>query len=564
MQVDGYSLEAQKEKLRKYADAFDLKIVKEFCDEGKSGKNVDGRPEFKQMIMDIENQVDNIDYVLVFKLSRFGRNAADVLSTLQLMQDYGVNLICVEDGIDSSKDSGKLMISVLSAVSEIERDNILVQTMEGRRQKAREGKWNGGMAPYGYRIEKGVLQIVPEEAEIVRLIYDKYVNYDMGSIKIAMFLNENGYRKNTNLNNKHTSFTNEFIVKLIDNPVYYGKIAYGRRTNAKIKGTRNQFHKIKSDDYMICDGKHEAIISEKLWMQAQNKRKDTSTWQPKRHSLDHEHILSGILKCPVCGGPMYGNVNRKKSKKNPQLYYSDFFYYKCKHRPHKDGKTCTYNKQWNQKLIDEAVVEIIKGLVKDPRFALKTKNLIENKVDEDALKQDLLNKKKSLSNTIMLKDRLAREIDKLDFDDKHYERKYQDMQNSLTSFYDEIELYEKDIEQIETKLENVRLDKVTSNEIYRCLSSFDKLYDKMSDIEKKTFMNRFIKDVIIYPERSDDRRIIKSLRFKFPIFYEGKARKVINWDSNNTFETIVLLFHKDSNKHINVKVDFDTQESKKF
>ena len=58
--------------------------------------------------------------MLVFKLSRLGRNAADVLSSLQKMQDYGVNLICVEDGIDSSKDVGKLMISVLSAVAEIE------------------------------------------------------------------------------------------------------------------------------------------------------------------------------------------------------------------------------------------------------------------------------------------------------------------------------------------------------------------------------------------------------------------------------------------------------------
>ncbi len=53
---------------------------------------------------------------------------------------------CVEDGIDSSKDAGKLMISVLSAVAEIERENIRVQTMEGRIQKAREGKWNGGFA----------------------------------------------------------------------------------------------------------------------------------------------------------------------------------------------------------------------------------------------------------------------------------------------------------------------------------------------------------------------------------------------------------------------------------
>lgn len=141
MQVDGFSLDAQKEKLKKYADYQDMVVVREFSDEGKSGKNVDGRPQFKEMLELIEAGTDDIDYVLVFKLSRFGRNAADVLSSLQKMQDFGVNLICVEDGIDSSKDAGKLMISVLSAVAEIERDNILVQTMEGRKQKAREGKW---------------------------------------------------------------------------------------------------------------------------------------------------------------------------------------------------------------------------------------------------------------------------------------------------------------------------------------------------------------------------------------------------------------------------------------
>ena len=85
-------------------------------------------------------------YILVFKLSRFGRNAADVLNSLQYIQDYGVNLICVEDGIDSSKDSGKLTITVLSAVAEIERENILVQTMEGRKTEGQGGKveWRAG------------------------------------------------------------------------------------------------------------------------------------------------------------------------------------------------------------------------------------------------------------------------------------------------------------------------------------------------------------------------------------------------------------------------------------
>ena len=144
MQIDGYSLDAQKTKMKAFCDYNEYEIASEYEDAGKSGKSIEGRIAFNQMMDDIKSGKDEVSYVLVFKLSRFGRNAADVLATLQVMQDFGVNLICVEDGIDSSKDAGKLMISVLSAVAEIERENIRVQTMEGRMQKAREGKWNGG------------------------------------------------------------------------------------------------------------------------------------------------------------------------------------------------------------------------------------------------------------------------------------------------------------------------------------------------------------------------------------------------------------------------------------
>ena len=132
MQVDGYSLDAQKDRLVKFAEFQGMEIVREYCDAGKSGKSITGRPEFQRMLQDVADDRDGVSYILVFKLSRFGRNAADVLNSLQYIQDYGVNLICVEDGIDSSKDSGKLTITVLSAVAEIERENILVQTMEGR------------------------------------------------------------------------------------------------------------------------------------------------------------------------------------------------------------------------------------------------------------------------------------------------------------------------------------------------------------------------------------------------------------------------------------------------
>ena len=90
LQIDGYSLEAQKERLRSEAKHRKMQVCGEYSDEGKSGKNIAGRPEFKKMLSDIKSGKDDVDYVLVFKLSRFGRNAADTLNSLQYMEDYGV------------------------------------------------------------------------------------------------------------------------------------------------------------------------------------------------------------------------------------------------------------------------------------------------------------------------------------------------------------------------------------------------------------------------------------------------------------------------------------------
>ena len=78
MQVDGYSLEAQKERLMKFAEFQDMEVVREYCDAGKSGKSITGRPEFQRMLQDVSEERDGVAFILVFKLSRFGRNAADV------------------------------------------------------------------------------------------------------------------------------------------------------------------------------------------------------------------------------------------------------------------------------------------------------------------------------------------------------------------------------------------------------------------------------------------------------------------------------------------------------
>ena len=113
-QTEGYSLEAQEESLRAYAEYRELQIVNSYCDAGKSGKSIKGRPAFMQMMTDVMNQKDGISFVLVFKLSRFGRNAADILKSLQRLEDFGVDLVSVEEAIDSSTQGGRLTLAILS------------------------------------------------------------------------------------------------------------------------------------------------------------------------------------------------------------------------------------------------------------------------------------------------------------------------------------------------------------------------------------------------------------------------------------------------------------------
>jgi hypothetical protein len=317
----------------------------------------------------------------------------------------------VEDGIDSSKDAGKLMISVLSAVAEIERENILVQTMEGCKQKAREGKWNGGFAPYGYRLINGELHIAEDEAEVIRIIYDKYVNTTMGIAAIANFLNNSGYKKKLRQNNTIEGFSTSFVKGVLDNPVYSGKLAFGRRKNEKIPGTRNEYHVVKQETYMLNDGIHEGIVSEELWNQANKKRKETGVANVKTHSLDHEHILSGIIKCPICGSGMYGNVNRKKHPDGG--HYRDYFYYACKHRTYVNGHKCTYRKQWNEDKINAAVEEVIRKLVNNPKFKTEIQKNIGNSIDTAELDREHDGLEERLKQVTGAKNRLANQMDSL-------------------------------------------------------------------------------------------------------------------------------------------------------
>ena len=569
IQVDGYSLDAQRETMRKYADFQNMEIVREYSDEGHSGKNIWGRQEFVRMLNDIEDGKDEVSFVLVFKLSRFGRNAADVLSSLQLMQDYGVNLICVEDNIDSSKEAGKLLISIIAAVAEMERENIRVQTMAGRMQKAREGKWNGGFAPYGYALESGELVIAEDEADIIRMIFDRYINTDDGINGVANYLNNHGYTKKLRQNGTIPGFSTSFVKKIIDNPIYMGKIAYGRRRTEKKNGTRNETHVVEQSEYPIYEGIHEAIISEEEWNMAQEKRSKNNYRREKVNDPDHAHILSGILRCPCCGKGMYGNVAKAHSKDNKTRYY-----YYCKNTVNATGHKCTFRTNIEQSQIDGMLERLISAMTREGKFKEAIQSKIGTTVDTSDMEKELSVLSAKLHQAEGIKTRIEQQMDSLDVNTPHYEKKIADLQRRLDSQYDTIDEVEQAITEVRAQIFDLKKSSISADSIYEFLLHFDEIYRECTDAEKKKFMQSFVDRIELYPERRKDGNWIKNILFNFsiPVVREDEELARIGGISMEnstlsnvdlpleklpTHETVCLLVNQNAKakQHVNVGID---------
>ena len=545
MQIDGYSLNGQREMLHDFAKLHNMRIIREYSDEGKSGTTKAGREQYLQMMDDIEFANENIDYVLVFKLSRFGRNAADILNSLQVMEDFGVGLFCVKDGIDSKSGTGKLMISVMSAVVEIEHENILAQTMQGRIQKAREGKWNGGFAPYGYRLENGVLQVEESEAEVIRLIFNKYVSTSLGANGVAKWLNDCGIIKKTRQNGTLERFSAHFVKLVIDNPVYCGKIAYGRRKHEKVKGTRNSKHIVKQADYPVYEGIHEAIVSEQLWKQAHEKRVDTGIRHEKKEQ-DHEYILSGLVKCPSCGSPMYGIPSRKKRKDGTP--YPVSYAYICRNQTRQSGHTCDWKRQVACKKIDKGVEDILFSIIHNEQFSEAVKDSIGSKIDISSLETERESCRKRLRQALGTQKKLEQQLDALDVTSLTYDQKYESLNRRLDKVFEDIRNLQNQMEDVQGRIQSVHENQLTRDAIFGYLLKFDEMYAIMSDSDKKRVLQTLISSVDIFPEKQSDGKWVKCIHFRFPISYGGNLVEEIFPPKEKHDETVILMSKVNPNK----------------
>ena len=132
-------------------------------------------------------------------------------------------------------------------------------------------------------------------------------------------------------------------------------------------------------------------------------------------------------------------------------------------------------------------------------------------------------------------------MDNLSVSDEYYDKKYKDMQVRLDKLYDEIEEIDTFIEAVETRLYNIKQEKISGDNVYQFLLFFDNLYDRFTDMEKKIFMKSFLEEGNIYEAEQEDGRILRSLKFRFPVFFDEQELYELDWDNESTVESVLLM-----------------------
>lgn len=260
---EGYSIEAQKEQLTAYCVSKSIKNYEYYIDGGWSGSNID-RPELQRLIK--ETKEGKISHCIVYKLDRLSRSQKD---TLYLIEDVfnpnNVDFVSLNESMDTSTPMGRLMLGILSAFAQLERENIRMRTRMGMQERVKSGLWmGGGKVPFGYDYDKQKGILVPNaDAEKVRQIYDLYLKgYSAQNIANIIGL-------------KYDRLT----MQILKRKTNYGVIEYN------------------GEEY---EGKHEAIISKETYDLAMQEMARRS----ERYTGSSEHLLTGIVYCGKCGAKM--------------------------------------------------------------------------------------------------------------------------------------------------------------------------------------------------------------------------------------------------------------------
>lgn len=468
---DELSPDSQAKLLKDYAKSNGYVVSKIFYEVGISGRKADKRPEFQKMISLAKSSDHPADAILVWKYSRFARNQEESIVYKSLLKKkHNVDVISVSEPLVDGP-FGSLIERIIEWMDEYYSVRLSGEVTRGMREKAERGGYQA-RPPLGYKIvsHKEPPVIVPEEAEVVKLIFEKYVHDGMGLFEIARLLNSHNFK---------TSHGKEFerrsIEYILQNPTYCGMVRWNR--------TINESKEIRPEsEWIIAEGEQPAIISKELFDKAQERYKREYRPRGARPVSTYKHWLSGIVKCPACGRTM----TACKIENNKQTYC----YFRC--YGYSKGKCAAKNSISSLKL-EPAVLESIKSVLDTGKITYRK---IEVKTED----------------TADLKTILEDQIKKIDVKLQRIKEAYMNGIDTMEEYKENKRIVQGEKDSLEKQLSELKEEKIsTKNEDKDMLMRVKNVYDILSsdsvDAMTKNEVLRSVVEKIVYNREKDELKV---------------------------------------------------------
>ena len=353
------SYEAQVEYYtRKMEETDNWKMAEIYADDGKSATNTKKRDDFNAMIKDALD--GKIDMILTKSVSRFARNTVDSLLTIRKLKEKNVAVVFEKEGVNTLDGTGEILITILSSLAQEESRNISENTRWGVVRRFENGKMIVNHNKFmGYtKNESGDLVIVPEEAEIVRLIFRLYLE-GYSAKKISQYLEENGIKTATGQDKWYDSV----IFKMLRNEKYMGDALLQKTYTVDFMTKKKVINKGIVPQYYVEDD-HEPIIPKELFYRVQEElarrasmNKSSVTCKKNQKSkFSSEYALTGLLLCGDCGQE-YRRVTWSRNGKKKIVW-------RCSNRLTNGTKNCKKSETLEEGALNRAVMEAINRITR--------------------------------------------------------------------------------------------------------------------------------------------------------------------------------------------------------